>query len=78
MYADYLSTASGWDTAAQYYTRAVTLCTNLLAGHDVTHDSIDHHYSLRVWSKKLGASRDVQTAVARVQPGYVKSRISIP
>lgn len=73
-----LATRASFNLAGTYYGNCTTFLEQLMAGHDVTHDLQGHHYSLRVWSRKLQTSHDVTSGIVRAQPGYVRSRWSVP
>lgn len=70
--ADLFSVSSGWWTAIN------TLFNKLLAGTTIAHDAIDHHYSLRVWSRKQGQSHDAVGVVRRTVPHWLRSRMTAP
>lgn len=77
-YSSFLASADAWATGSAYWTACNAIRTAMLAGRDVTHDTIDHHYSLRVWSTVRNTSEDVASMILRVQPKFVRSRMSSP
>jgi len=77
-YSSYLSSPDQWSTSGSLWTNLTTLMNDLLAGHDVTHDLIGHHYSWRIWSRLDNTSRDVTSAQVRRQPSYLRTRMTTP
>lgn len=77
-YASYLASADLWNTAGAYFTNVGTFAALVLAGHDVVHDLVTHHYSLRVHSRADATTRDAVAAIARTEVSYLRSRLSAP
>jgi len=77
-YSSYLSAPDTWSTSGALWTALTALKDALLAGHDVTHDTITHHYSWRIFSRLDNTSRDVTTAQVRRQPSYLRTRMTTP
>lgn len=75
--SSYVASASGWSTSSGYYTACASCLTDMLAGHDVGTVNVTH-YSLRVWSRLHGSSRDVTSGVVRTAFGYIRSRATVP
>lgn len=73
-----LSSADVFNTSGAYFVAVKDFADTLLAGHDVTHDAIDHHYSLRVHSRVDHTTRDAQKVLVRPQVSYLRSRLSAP
>src|SRR5512138_688193 len=73
-----LTNADMFATGDTYYTAVAAFANALLAGHDVTHDLISHHYSLRVHSRADQVTRDATKVLVRQQVSYVRSRLSSP
>ncbi len=67
-----------WATADSYWTAMQDFAVNALGGHDVTHDLIVHHYSLRVHSRADATTRDATRVLVRPQVSYLRSRLSAP
>jgi hypothetical protein len=78
IYSSYLSSPDQWNTGGAYWTAVNAFLTSLKNGLDVTHDTIAHHYSLRVWSRKRGDSHDVTGYSMRQQPHWLRSRLTAP
>lgn len=79
-WAAYKSEAApdNWSIGGGYWNAVVDFANALLAGHDVTHDLLDHHYSLRVHSRKDSTTRDAVAVVPRVQVSYLRTRLTAP
>lgn len=77
-YSSYLSAPDTWSTSGALWTALTALKDALLAGHDVTHDTLTHHYSWRIWSRADDLSRDVTSAQVRRQPSYLRTRMTVP
>jgi hypothetical protein len=79
-YGSYKSATApdNWNVGGGYWNAVVAFANLLLAGRDVTHDTITHHYSLRVHSRKDGVTRDVTAIVPRVQVSFLRSRFTAP
>lgn len=77
-YSSFLNTSDSWATGSAYYTAANAIRTALLAGTTVTHDTIAHDYSWRVWSDTRNASEDVTQSVIRLEPKWLRSRMTTP
>ena len=70
--------ADTWNVGGAYWNAVVAFANALAAGHDVTHDLIDHHLSLRVHSRVDATTRDVTSVVPRTEVSYLRSRLSAP
>jgi hypothetical protein len=77
-YSSYLAGGDLWNTSGAYYTAVSTFASTLLAGHDVTHDAVTHHYSLRVHSRADATTRDAVSVIPRNQVSYLRSRLTAP
>lgn len=77
-YAGHIVNADTWSVGSSYYVAVVAFADALLAGHDVTHDLISHHYSLRVHSRKDATTRDAVAVAPRAQVSYLRSRLTAP
>ncbi len=73
-----LASPDRWLTSNSYFTALQSFANTLLAGQDVTHDTISHHYSLRVHSRRDSLTRDVVSVAVRDQVSYLRSRLSAP
>jgi len=79
LYSSNLASQDAWLTGTGgWYAAVGAFFDALVAGRDVTHGSIDHHYSLRVYSRKRNASYDVTSYTRRLQPHWLRSRMSAP
>lgn len=77
-YSSFLASFDAWASGGTYMTAVTNFANKLLAGHDVTHDAVDHHYSLRVHSRRDATTRDALSVVPRTQVSYIRSRLSAP
>jgi hypothetical protein len=73
-----LNDSDHWGTALPHYIAVKAFADNLLAGHDVTHDLIVHHYSLRVHSRADATTRDATKVLPRTEVSYLRSRLTSP
>jgi hypothetical protein len=78
LWAENIFNPDTWDTSKPYWAAVVSFKNELLLGKDVTHDTIAHHYSLRVHSRADNTTRDVTAAQVRPQVSYLRSRLSAP
>jgi hypothetical protein len=76
--SSFMAGPKAWTTSGALWTGLVAIKDALLAGHDATHDTVSHHYSCRVWSRKLNTSHDVNSIVVRTLPGYLRTRMTAP
>jgi hypothetical protein len=65
-------------TTNAYMVNLTTFANDLLGGHNVTHDTIDHHYSLRVHSRRDALTRDAASVSVRDGVSYLRSRLTAP
>jgi hypothetical protein len=77
-WSGYLNNGGSWTTGTNLMTNVTALATTLSAGTDVTHGIIAHHLSLRVHSRADATTRDVTGYVVRLQPSYLRSRLTAP
>ena len=77
-YSSYLDGPDSINTAGGWWTSVKALFDALIAGRTVTHDLVDHHYSLNVWSRKQGQRHDATGYVQRQAPHWLRSRATAP
>ena len=73
-----LNDADHLGTSLAYYIAVKAFADGLLAGHDVVHDLITHHYSLRVHSRADQTTRDAKKVLVRTEVSYLRSRLTSP
>jgi hypothetical protein len=77
-YASHFFDAYTWSAASTYWSAINTFASSLLSGWDVTHDSVSHHYSLRIWSRKHGTSYDVTSIIRQPTIRFLRTRMTAP
>lgn len=76
--ASYLLSGKNFANSGALWTALTALANALIAGHTVTHDLMEHHYSLRVWSRRHGISYDAISAAPVQDISYLRSRTTAP
>jgi hypothetical protein len=79
LYSSNLASQDAWATGTGgWYSAVGTFMDKLMAGVDVTHSTFGHHLSLRVHSRRHATSYDVTSYVRRLQPHWLRSRMTSP
>lgn len=79
LYSSHLASQDAWLTGTGgWYAAVGDFFEKLLDGHDVEHDLIAHHLSTRVYSRRHNTSYDVTSYTRRLQPHWLRSRMSVP
>lgn len=74
----FLSSPDLWNMGSTYIVACQAVLDALLSGHTVSHDSLDHHYSLRVWSRKENAAYDVTSGKIQQGVSSLRTRLTSP
>jgi hypothetical protein len=78
LWADFMGDTFSWGTGSNYWSAVGAFGAKILAGQDVTHGALVHHYRGSLWSRVDGELKDLTAYVRRTQVHWLRSRSTAP
>jgi len=70
--------ATNWLQSGAYWTAIGAFATKILAGADITHGALVHHYTGKVWSRTEATARAITATTRRAPYHFLRSRSTAP